>query len=439
MCDQHNSIFHALSKKNQQNSELKAPFTVRSMTPSVQPVPHRLPPTVPSRRKKLWEIDSCYHCSVIGTCLTLGELRLIMQRLHLPSHALQSDYEWHRAFVAGAKQVSPATRLITKQLDRKYKKAIEQLGKAPTTTEAQTYWQNACETGDVAGAYWALLTHPSISEDLLDRVYGEVHMLSHLAGASIRVDMQQLAQWRRRCESLTRQLAESQQTNRLKITEQQKIIEALKQRLLKAQDCECRLSEMEARIAALTSTEQIADPTEIVKAQEQANYWQQRALQAEENQQQLQQQLNHAHAERELLETTLQHFLTPPCMETHPTKASCLDLAGRCILYVGGRPQQCAHFRELVERYQGRFIYHDGGREDARAQLWENVRQADVILCPMDCVSHDAVHRIKRWCSQSPKPFILLPRSSLAAFTRGLNTAWEQLHAQPSHFGESLQ
>ncbi|MDV7392865.1 hypothetical protein RZS08_15960, partial [Arthrospira platensis SPKY1] len=30
--------------------------------------------TIPPR-KKLWELDRLYHCSVIGTCLTLAELR----------------------------------------------------------------------------------------------------------------------------------------------------------------------------------------------------------------------------------------------------------------------------------------------------------------------------------------------------------------------------
>ena len=74
-----------------------------------------------------------------------------------------------------------------------------------------------------------------------------------------------------------------------------------------------------------------------------------------------------------------------------------------------------------ARRRNGRFIYHDGGREDARAQLWDVVQQADAVLCPLDCVSHDAVHRIKRFCERNTKPLVLLPRASLAAFNRGLN------------------
>ena len=127
-----------------------------------------------------------------------------------------------------------------------------------------------------------------------------------------------------------------------------------------------------------------------------------------------------------MLEITLERLLAPPpCVDGDDADATVdvtnSDLVGRCVLYVGGRQSLCAHFRELVERRNGRFIYHDGGREDARAQLWDVVRQADAVLCPLDCVSHDAVHRIKRFCERNTKPLVLLPRASLAAFNRGLN------------------
>ena len=125
-----------------------------------------------------------------------------------------------------------------------------------------------------------------------------------------------------------------------------------------------------------------------------------------------------------MLETTLERLLSPRSGNVDDADATVCtgpDLVGRCVLYVGGRQSLCAHFRELVERRNGHFIYHDGGREDARAQLWDVVQQADAVLCPLDCVSHDAVHRIKRFCERNTKPLVLLPRASLAAFNRGLN------------------
>ena len=98
-----------------------------------------------------------------------------------------------------------------------------------------------------------------------------------------------------------------------------------------------------------------------------------------------------------------------------------VDLAGRSILYVGGRNRLCAHFRTLVEQQNGRFIHHDGGREESPQRLDALLSQVDAVLCPMDCVSHDAVHRIKRDCKRYGKYLMLLSQSSLSAFTKGLH------------------
>ena len=38
-----------------------------------------------------------------------------------------------------------------------------------------------------------------------------------------------------------------------------------------------------------------------------------------------------------------------------------VDLCGRRIAYVGGRPGTVGRFRALVERLNGRLVYHDGG------------------------------------------------------------------------------
>lgn len=68
----------------------------------------------------------------------------------------------------------------------------------------------------------------------------------------------------------------------------------------------------------------------------------------------------------------------------------------------------------------GRFIHHDGGREDGRQLLGTILPQADVVLCPLDCVSHDAVNRIKRFCSKHAKQLVFMQRVCLSAFARSL-------------------
>lgn len=390
-------------------------------------------------RKRLWELDRYYHCSVIGTCLTLAELRQIQRRLGGAAQALDSDYDLHRVFVGTAREATPASRLIHKHLDRKYKSAIQQLGKARSAEEFSAYWNAALATGEIAGAYWALLTQPNVPGAVLDRVYGEIHMLSHLSGASVRVDLQELNRLRRRCPELETHLADAQTVARRRLAEQQEVIGALNKRLAQALETERKLQTAEARLATLERPAPVmrlhAELEELTarlttereraeRAEAATTTWRQQATRAIDHNQWLAQQLAEFRKERDLLEATLVRVLTPPCVDgddMDTTMDAGPDLVGRCVLYVGGRQNLCAHFRELVERCNGRFIYHDGGREDARAQLWDVVRQADAVLCPLDCVSHDAVHRIKRFCERNTKPLVLLPRASLAAFNRGLN------------------
>lgn len=392
-------------------------------------------------RKKLWELDPYYHCSVVGTCLTLTELRQLQRRLGGAAQVPTSDYDLHRVFVVAARDATPASRLLHKHLDRKYRLAIQQVGKARSAEEFVTCWDAALNLGEVAGAYWALITQSTVPNSVLDRVYGEVHMLSHLSGASIRVDLQALNWLRRRCPELETQLADAKTATRRRLAEQEDAIAVLNKRLARALEAENRLQTAEARLAVLegqplvarlrTQVEELserldADRDRADRAEATADHWKQQATRSIDQNQWLAQQLAESRQERDMLEITLERLLAPPpCVGGDDADATVdatnSDLVGRCVLYVGGRQSLCAHFRELVERRNGRFIYHDGGREDARAQLWDVVRQADAVLCPLDCVSHDAVHRIKRFCERNTKPLVLLPRASLAAFNRGLN------------------
>lgn len=455
MCDLHSSVLNIVQElqdasQNHSVAPRKPLCLAGGLKDNPRLAPRFLPllaQTTPQKpavtvRKKFWELDHFYHCSVIGTCLTLAELRQIQRRLGDFVQGADSDYDLHRAFVSAAREATPASRLIHKYLERKYKPTIQQFGKAQSAEDLAACWDAALATSEVAGAYWALITQPGAPMSLLDRIYGEIHMLSHLSGASIRVDMQELNRLKRRCPELERQLSEAQTTARRRLAEQQDIINALNARLAQTLDTERKLQAAAARLATLEQQTQVpqliaevenltlrltAERDRAERANTAVDASQQQAARTVAHNQWLAQQLNESQQERDLLEATLARLLNLPCADLEVADNgsadadASLDLVGRCVLYVGGRPNQCAHFRTLVERCNGRFIHHDGGREDARAQLWDVMQQADAVLCPLDCVSHDAMQRVKRFCERNTKPLVWLPRASLAAFNRGLN------------------
>jgi hypothetical protein len=54
------------------------------------------------------------------------------------------------------------------------------------------------------------------------------------------------------------------------------------------------------------------------------------------------------------------------------------------------------------------------------------VERADIVVCPVDCVSHDACLRVKSMCKQRGKPFLPLRNAGASSFHRALNIGEEE-------------
>ena len=367
----------------------------------------------------------------------LPELRELCRKLQITIKTRLTDYELHCAFVAVAGRQSHATRRLNKFLDQKYRNAIRRFTRASSDAERGVLWDAAVESGDLAGAFWALMTLPDISDPLYERVYGEVHMLSHLAGATVRLDMQELQRLQRDNGKLRAHVAEGEARARTRLAERDAELAKLRKRLKQAEslasearELRVRLTELEREPLALRLQQQVEEcqaayseeQAKAERAEARAREWKRMAMENGDRHLRLEEQLSELQTERQALEATLDRLLSPDC-EGCPDQDNCdadVNLNGRAILYVGGRERLCAHFRLLVERQNGRFIHHDGGKHDGRLRLGSILPQADAVVCPLDCVSHDAANRVKQFCKRHDKQLVFLPRSSLAAFTRGL-------------------
>lgn len=95
-------------------------------------------------------------------------------------------------------------------------------------------------------------------------------------------------------------------------------------------------------------------------------------------------------------------------------------LCGQKILYVGGRTNLVHHYRSLVERHGAKFIHHDGGIEDTKNSLPKILNTVDSVICPIDCVSHNACLLVKDACKQRVKPLKFIRSSGLSSLARSL-------------------
>lgn len=374
-----------------------------------KPMPAPAPRAGISRRIGLADLDPHFHCSIIGTCLTTGELRKIVQNaVSLAKNA--DDIEVHHEGVSLAQRGGPAAKAIQKALEQRHATAIRQFAAATDADAVLAGWNQALATGDVPGAYWATMTHPATSPDVRKKAFGDVHMLSHLVGAANRADIRRLVALEAENQSLKAQVAEQQQRIQGLAADQ---AEALRQAL--------------DEVAALRGRQQAASPTPAMddrqvlitaqlqriataEAREAQASEAVRTIQSELDD--LRQQLAASRAEARAVEA-LVAGLHAPGDNRDP---AALTLANRQIVYVGGRPGTTSTIKALVERAGGSFQDHDGGLEDRKGRLPAMIASADMVVFPVDCVDHDSVNMLKRVCQHQGISYYPLRSASVASF-----------------------
>lgn len=379
------------------------------------------------KRRKLLDLDPHLHCSIVGTCLTVAELRRVVVR-HLGQHlARESDLEIHEHGVRLASDAE-ASRELSRELDRKFELSIKRFGRADTEAGIGALWEEAKRSGDIPAGYWCLVTHPATSRGLLQRAVGDVHMLSHLVGASNRADIRRLAELEERCAALED-----------KVARQQARIQAL------SIERDAAMREMGAalqRVPASSSGHPGQEPQDAAQFLRQAVATLEQRLTAAERRreraeatgaadraavQRLEVQLRASAARERMLTAELQ--AAAPLLEHSGTAEDCANgagarLAGRKVLYVGGRPGALQAMRAYCEARGCGFVHHDGGLEVRIGLLDSWIGGADLVVFPVDCVSHDAALAVKRACRQAGRPFMALRSSGVSSFVAALE-CWE--------------
>jgi hypothetical protein len=383
----------------------------------------------PARRSKIWELSDTLHCSIIGTCLSNAELRHVLVRLNAKGAESADEHELHVLGVMLAGRRESGAKLLQRALDRRHGLSIKQYSRAKDEEALRRLWDESVRSGDIPGAYWALLSHPAASEAVVKKAFRDVHMLSHLVGAANRADIRRLRQLEEELGVLTGKLDRQQQQLRDGFTSRDETIRQLKDMLIRrvehpGDDAACSGDaggEVDAlRNVVVELKSKLGQETARRERLEQRLTTTSAALQKTET------ALRRIESERdalardlELVEDQIAGFVAP---STDDTEGS-LELSGRTVLYVGGRANQIPRLKAFVERTGARFLHHDGGIEHSAALLPGLVTRADHLFFPVDCISHDAVATIKRLCRQLERPYHPLRTASLAALVASLAMA----------------
>jgi len=425
-------------------------------------------------RKSLHD-NADFACPIVGTCLTVNELRKICRKCGNAETATATDYEAHIFLVGQAKEAgSPTAKYLQKFLDRKYRHELRAFFRIDDPGELRRLWRQRADTGNIPGAFWALMSHPTAPEALLREVYGEVHMLSHRVGAANRADLSRVAAledrvtalatalgdgrsamrrvvgvWKGRCRQAMEELAAErtrrQAAERERVSLRQAIASSAVAAVTRERDAlHAQLGETTRRLAdteteagrqalvlerLYTELEQarrdLADRDSEVTALEATLFSAlgsaAAALQA------------HAEHHRPELADPAGHYphdapegntgangCDGTCGRNCPCRQGAAGLAGKRVLYVGGRCSLVAHYKVLAAKFGCELLHHDGGREQSAHRLWELLGAVDAVVCPVDCVSHEACALVKQACRGCLKPLILTRSSGLSSLARSL-------------------
>ncbi|MBS0424534.1 MAG: DUF2325 domain-containing protein [Proteobacteria bacterium] len=95
-------------------------------------------------------------------------------------------------------------------------------------------------------------------------------------------------------------------------------------------------------------------------------------------------------------------------------------LYGQSVLCVGGRIKLYPEYHRLVKNCGGCFIAFHGNSHDNFEDLPRFLKQADMIICPVDCINHEVFFTVKHYCKYSGTPCVLLERSEIRNFEAGI-------------------
>ncbi len=321
------------------------------------------------RRSKIWDIAPTLHCSIIGTCLSAAELRQFFVKLGDADARTASDHTLHSSGVRAAGKHDLVGKLLNKALDNRHEAAIRRFAKASNATQVRALWLEAFEQGGIPGGYWAVLTHPATDRPLVEEVFGQVHMLSHMVGSSNRIDITRL-------RTLERELGERDD----KIARQEaRLSESSKERSgllrkVESLEMEVRRREIAARTAAELTTGALTESTLLQRLDTEKAHSGRLASRVAELEHEVRKAQKFA-ATLNKQNDQLQREVTALEAELKMDQAGQSgldaerDLNGLTVLYVGGRPGLIDQLKAVATRRGGALISHDGGIEENLAAL----------------------------------------------------------------------
>ena len=380
------------------------------------------------KRRSIWEVKSFYHCSTIGTCLTLSEQRKILTKEKIDIRNC-SLYEMHCIMLSNVGTGNRISRRVNNLLDRKYHDEIVEFSNFKEQ-EFLSIWNRKLKEGQICGLYWAAVSSRSYSDKMLLRLFGDVHMLSHLNGGEIRGSLQEAARVKDENIILKGDLREEKKIKKQMMKNMYVLEKNLTNMNEKYRDViieNRKLIEKPADEAFSGKLEELEAENKVLRDRCEQNEnrlkgYEMSIASLKDRKKAIQSELAILRENSDILARELSDVIKQVLATCRQCNNSCpaFDLCEKRILIVGGIKKMKNLYRELIEGKGGAFDYHDGYMHGGEGILREKVERSDFVLCPVDVNSHNACLSVKKICKKIDKPYWMLSSSSLSSITQSL-------------------
>ncbi len=362
------------------------------------------------RRWAIWEVPGNLQCSIIGTCLSQVDILKLARRLDLQIDPGTADYDIHAHFVREVSQYGKTSRLVQKELERRFSGMVRRVGRLSNEAELVALWQSAYASGQIPGAYWALTTHTHVSVDLRKRAFGEVHMLSHVLGRTTHATALKAADLSARLAEYEDKLIRQADRHKRAIEWRDRQIAALTADLLAARGQKQTTPENPLNVDRRTKR-----TARLLVSRERA------LISARQRARDMESQNANLHGRIRKLELAARRAMRVAELGSCPGANACeLKLPPRRVLYLGGRPSAIDRLKSIDGETNAEMFHHDGGPEQTVDLIDGLITRCDAVFCPVDCVSHGACERAKALRRKFEKPFVPLRSSGASSFKRAL-------------------
>lgn len=378
-------------------------------------------------QQKSWMIKLCFKCPVIGTCLSLDEQKKILKKAGYSTKNL-SAFKIHQTLVESLENENDISTRIDTYLNRKFHRDVTKYLYLDESSFLKE-WKLHFEKGEIEGLLWVAATRSDLSPSAIASIFADIHMQMHRNSEENKKARQHLAFLKEQDRELSQRLEEEIRIKRSVKKEKEELereftelqrahlfLEKKKDGLerslnelreegvvetLRAQNCQLKTKTREL-------STMINDHEKRMKSLRNQNDY---LLSKLERQREA-----NAHLRKEKEEFIQQISSLNQPDDSNPP----LCLSSKRVLVVGGITKLRSFYRKLIEEKGAIFKYHDGYMHGGTNGLENEVRKADVVLCPVNCNSHNASLMVKRLSKKYGKPFHMLANSSLNTISQAL-------------------